>query len=262
MNRVLLLTITLGALGLAACASTRRAPAARGTGFVFETLHERGIEYRYAVYAPRGYDPARPWPLVVFLHGAGESGTDGTKMVAVGLGPAILRRATRWPAIVVFPQKPSEGTEWEEHEPAVLEMVARARQVYTVDPQRIYLTGLSQGGHGTWVLGARHPDLWAALAPVCGYVESRRAGTGAFRGTVAELAEAVKALPIWALHGDADDVVPASETQAMIDALRAAGGTPKFSLLRGVNHNAWDPAYNDPALAEWLFAQRRSEAGR
>jgi len=250
----------LGALGLAGCASlprTSHGATASRSGFVFERWHDGASDLPYAVYVPRGYDSSQPLPLILFLHGSGESGRDGSKMIVQGLGSAILWDAARWPAIVIFPQKPGEDEEWEEHEAALMGILARVRATYSVDPRRIYLTGLSQGGHGTWVLGARHADMWAALVPVCGYAGTRRHGPRAFDGTAADLAPALKSMPIWAFHGEVDDVVPPQETRDFVAAVQAAGGTPKMSILPGVNHGAWDPAYRDPELAAWLFAQHR-----
>ncbi|MFT3916047.1 MAG: PHB depolymerase family esterase [Anaeromyxobacteraceae bacterium] len=253
--------LALIALG-AGCAAMAGRDAHVPTGFIFETLEDGGRAYRYAVYVPRGYDPGQAWPLVLFLHGQGESGTDGTRMVIQGLGSAIQWDPASWPGIVVFPQKPTENTEWEQHEPAVMAMVARARARYRIDPDRIYLTGLSQGGHGSWVLGARHPELWAAVVSICGYARGtpEYATPGhapPFTGGPAELAGKLRGVPFWAFHGEVDDVVPPQETRDLVAAVRAAGGQPKMTILPGVNHGAWDPAYRDPELPRWLFAQRK-----
>jgi predicted peptidase len=180
-------------------------------------------------------------------------------MMIQGLGPAIQWDAARWPAIVVFPQKPSPASEWESHEAAVMALLERVRDEYNVDGARIYLTGMSQGGHGTWILGARHPELWAALAPVCGYAGARFAGAGAGTATPASLAGTLRTIPVWAFHGADDVVVPVAEATAMIDALKAAGAAPapRLTIFPGVDHGSWDPAYRGSGLAEWLFAQHR-----
>ncbi len=258
MKRVffLLAIVTLAAVFTA---MSLRRPAPPATGFLFGALDQGTTSYKYAVYVPREYDASRAWPLILFLHGSGESGNDGTRMVVQGLGSAIQWNPARWPAIVVFPQKPSQASEWEAHEDAVMKILERVRHEYNVDRGRIYLTGLSQGGHGTWVLGARHPELWAALAPVCGYGGVRHAGPGVAAATAGEIAGRIRSIPVWAFHGDADDVVPPAETTALIDALRAAGASPepRVTIFPDVNHGSWDPAYRDTGLAEWLFAQRR-----
>jgi len=225
------------------------------TGVRFGTLMAPSGELPWALYVPRGYDARSSWPLVVFLHGSGESGRDGVRQLSAGLGPALFAAPARWPALVVLPQKPSGDQEWEEVEDAVLALVDEIRSRYRVDPRRIVLTGMSQGGHGTWVLGARHPGLWAALAPVCGYGSAL--GGGAFRGGAAELAVPLARLPVWAFHGALDDVVPVRGSEGMVAAIVAAGGTARLTVFPAANHNAWDPAYRESGLAEWLLAQRR-----
>jgi predicted peptidase len=158
---------------------------------------------------------------------------------------------------VVIPQKPSQDAEWEQLEPALMAMLAIARREYNVDPARLLLTGLSQGGHGAWVLAARHPELWAAVVPVCGYGPVRPAAPGAFTGTVGELAQPLKGTPAWAFHGEADDVVPVAETRAMIAALEATGAHPRMTIYPGVGHGCWERAYAEQELPGWLLARRR-----
>jgi predicted peptidase len=223
-----------------------------------------GAKLRYLVYIPRDYDAARRWPLVLFPHGRGESGTDGWRQLLQGLPPALFAAPERWPAIVLLPQKPDPEREWESYEKALLALVGRARRTYSIDPERLLLTGLSQGGHGSWVLGSRHPDLWAAVGPVCGYAAARRRDAAgcvpedAFGGTAAELAKPLASTPVWAFHGAIDDVIPVAETETMIAALREAGGAPKVTIVPDVGHGVWSRAYEDPEFAAWLFAQRRS----
>ncbi len=223
-----------------------------------------GAKLPYLVYVPRDYDAARRWPLVLFLHGRGESGTDGWRQLLQGLPPALFQAPERWPAIILMPQKPDPEREWESYEKALLALVDRARRTWTIDPERVILTGLSQGGHGSWVLGARHPDLWAAVGPVCGYVAARRRDAAgripadAFGGTAAELAKPLASMPVWAFHGAVDDVVPVAETETMIAALRSAGGAPRVTIVPEVGHGVWSRAYENPDFVAWLFAQRRS----
>src|SRR5688572_7819514 len=129
--------------------------AAAQTGFLQKTIEYNGKPTRYVVYVPAGYDPARPMPAILFLHGAGETGTDGWKQVAVGLGPAIMLAAEQWNFLVVFPQKPpSEQRGWIAHEKLILDVLDRTRKEYSIDPARLYCTGLSMGGAGTWALAA------------------------------------------------------------------------------------------------------------
>jgi predicted peptidase len=227
------------------------------TGFLFKSFKEAGRELEYVVYVPRGYDPSRAWPLILFLHGSGESGTDGSRQLAQGLPRELVWNPDRWPFIVIIPQKPSQDTEWEQYELELMTVLARARREYNVDPSRLILTGLSQGGHGAWVLGARHAELWAAVVPVCGYSRAPRGGTGVFNGMAAELVAGLKAVPVWAFHGEADDVVPVAETRAMIAALEAAGQRPRVTTYSGVGHGCWERAYGESELPTWLLARRR-----
>jgi predicted peptidase len=227
------------------------------TGFLFSSLKLDGREIKYTVYVPRAYDPSRAWPLILFLHGSGESGTDGSRQLAQGLPHELVWNSDLWPFIVIIPQKPSQDAEWEQYEPELMTILAQVRQEYSVDPARLVLTGLSQGGHGAWVLGARHPELWAAVVSVCGYGPARQNQPGVFNGTHAELAGKIKALPVWAFHGEADDVVPVEETRAMVEALKAAGSKPRATFYPGVGHGCWERAYGDTELPGWLLAQRK-----
>lgn len=233
-------------------------------GILLGDLTAGGETLPYAIYVPREFDPARRWPLVLALHGQGECGADGLRQLTQGLSQAILAAPRDWPVIALFPQKPDPEREWEEYEPALMALLDSARARWPIDANRIYLTGLSQGGHGAWVLGARHKGLWAAVVPVCGYVEPRvrDAGgavpRGAYGGMAADLAKSLVRVPVWAFHGAADSIVPAAQSEAMIAALVAAGGKPKLTLFPGVDHGSWDPAYRDSGLPAWLLAQRRA----
>ncbi len=259
ITRLGLLTLSVFTL---ACASASRGRLEE-RGFLFRELSSGGRTYPYAVYVPRGYNPSRPWPLVLFLHGMGESGSDGVRPIIQGIGSAIQWNSERWPAIVVFPQKPTGNSEWEQHDAAVMAILQTVRRAYRVDDDRIYLTGLSQGGHGTWVLGARHRELWAALVSVCGYATSPSRAAKldlppAYFGTAEGLATAIGDLPFWLFHGEADDVVPPEEARTMASALATAGYTPRVTIYPSVNHNAWDRAYAEEDLPRWLLSQRRS----
>jgi len=212
--------------------------------------------HRYAVWIPPGYDSTRAWPCIVALHGSGECGDDGEKPTRIGLGPELVAHPERWPFVVLFPQKPREEEEWEEREDVVLAALDSVRSAYAIDSSRIALTGMSQGGHGAWYLGARHPAIWSCLVPVCGYGRAR------------SVAPRVMSLPVWAFHGLRDDLVNPEDTRlivAEIRARRARLGAPpadsvraRMTLFPDANHDAWDPAYSDPELPRWILAQRRS----
>lgn len=263
MRSILLLTPLLALPTLFACHGPRRLPepqppTSRPAGFLFREHEHDGRTYRYAVYVPREL-PENP-PVVLFLHGRGESGTDGSRQIAVGIGRELLWNPDRWPAIVLLPQKPDHESQWPEHEPAVLGILDAAIDEFGADPRRVVLTGLSQGGHGSWIIASRTPGRFARVAPVCGYVRFPFRGEDLphaapdqpeFRG----LAGGLAGTPVWAFHGSADPIVPADETTAAAEALERAGNDRvRVTIYDGVGHAAWEPAYADPALARWLLA--------
>ena len=196
-----------------------------------------------AVYEPPDLDPGRPSPLVLFLHGAGERDGEDKAPHEVGLGPAIMAHPERFPCLVVMPRCLADlwWTDVLQHVDAALEA---ALERYNVDPERVYLTGMSMGGYATWTYGARHADRFAALLPVCG---------GGRAQDVKQLAR----LPIWATHGADDEVVPPEESQRIVQAVRRAGGDVKYTEYTGVGHNSWDLTYGNAEMIQWLLHQRR-----
>jgi len=213
------------------------------TGFVNKVMQVDGVSHNYAVYVPRDYTPGRAWPMVVFLHGIGERGSDGLLQTEVGIGRAIRRHPERFPCIVVMPQCP-DTVFWDKATGLIDTAMADTRAAYNIDPKRIYLTGLSLGGFATWIYGAHHADLFAALIPICG---------GGNPGDAGVLAT----LPIWAFHGTDDTAVPVLKTRIMVEALKKAGGNIKYTEYPGVEHNSWDPAYDDPETMKWLLQQSK-----
>jgi predicted peptidase len=193
-------------------------------------------------YLPPGYTTsARPWPLVVFLHGSGERGVDAEKVKAHG-PPKHAARGERYPFVLVSPQLP-EGLRWE---PSVLHaLLARLKATLHVDAERVTCTGLSLGGMGAWDWATGYPQDLAGIAPVCGFGEP---------DDVCRMAH----VPVRAYHGAVDDVVPLKWGQASVDALRTCGGQAELIVYPGVGHDAWNPAYDDPALVPWLMARVRT----
>lgn len=193
------------------------------------------------LYLPRGYAAGgRRWPLVLFLHGSGERGTELDRVKVHG-PPKLAARGADFPFVLVSPQLP-EGRRWDAS--ALHALLGVLKQRLAVDPERITATGLSLGGHGVWEWAAAFPDDLAAIAPVCGFGEPE------------DVCRA-KHVPVRAYHGDADTVVPLAAQRECVEALRACGGTAEFIVFPGVGHDAWNPAYDDPALVPWLMAQRR-----
>jgi predicted peptidase len=233
------------------------------TGFLDRTVAVAGQTYRYQVYVPADYTTHNSWPVILFLHGAGERGTDGLLQTAVGLGPAIRRAPGRYPAIVVFPQVPPDS-QWV-GVPAEMALAAldQTMREFDVDRGRVYLTGLSMGGHGTWYLAYRHPELFAAIAPICGWVPD----VPNFRGSVPivpadsgsplpALARQLANMPIWIFHGEMDPVVPVSGSREPAAALEAVSGNVRYTEYLGLDHNSWDATYASDKFTRWLFAQR------
>lgn len=255
-------TIEIRALaGVALLASLSMAIAqARGptTGFLDRSIVIAGNTYLYQVYVPRDWTSRRAWPVILFLHGAGERGRDGLRQTEVGLGAAIRFGRKRFPAIVVMPQVPDELA-WTEPPMPQMAMAAldAASREFRGDRRRTYLTGLSMGGTGVWSLAADNPGRFAALVPICGRVMST--GVGA-RSSAATSYDAMarrigSVMPIWIFHGRDDDVVPVEESRRMYAALQAVGSGVRYTEYPGVGHGSWDPAYAEPELMTWLLSQ-------
>ena len=165
--------------------------------------------------------------------------------IEVGIGPAIKKRPN-FPFIVVIPH--SEKHTWKANTPdgdRALAILDEVMTDYSTDPNRVILSGLSMGGFGTWSLGYAEKQRWAALVPICG-------------GGDPDHAKTLTSMPIWCFHGDADDAVPVKNSRSMIEALKKAGGHPKYTEYNGVPHNSWDKAYATDELYTWMLKQKRS----
>jgi predicted peptidase len=198
------------------------------------------VSLDYLLYLPKDYgvDSAQRWPLILFLHGSGERGSDLDLVKLYGL-PKKLESGADLPFMVVSPQCPAESY-WLLYLDDLKALVEDITARYAVDPAHIYLTGMSMGGTGAWMLGAAYPELFAAMIPICG------------RG-IPTLANRFKNLPTWVFHGDADEVVPADESRRMTHALQEVGADVTLTLYPGVGHNSWDLTYDNPEIYEWLL---------
>ncbi|MBC8084543.1 MAG: prolyl oligopeptidase family serine peptidase [Hymenobacter sp.] len=249
-------------LGISGVLAARPGP----TGFLNRRLTVAGTSYRYQVYVPADFylKKGQQWPIILFMHGAGERGTDGLAQTQAGLPASIREHPERWPALVVMPQCPAERY-WTE--PAMQEMalatLAQEQKAFRSDPARVYVTGLSMGGYGSWLMAAQQPAQFAAVVPICGgaYLPGHRAAQFPAQppGLYETIARGIgSSAPVWAFHGADDSVVPVAETRQLVAALQAAGGTVQYTEYPGVDHNSWTQAYNEAALATWLFQQRRT----
>jgi len=203
-----------------------------------------GKEAKYVLFVPHSYKADKAYPIILSLHGSGESGNDGKKQAGQGLGNAIKKREKDFPCIVVFPQ--SQKRTWKadsDDSKRALQILEVVQKEFKTDPKRVYLTGLSMGGYGTWSLATKYPDKWAAMVPICG------------GGDPAE-ADKIKNIPCWCFHGDSDTAVKVDRSRDMMAALKKAGGDPKYTEYPAVGHNSWDKAYATPELWEWLLKQQ------
>jgi predicted peptidase len=223
---------------------------------------KRGEPCGYRLLVPEAILPGRRYPLVVFLHGRDSRGRDNRAQLAyLPLWMAEAQRRAQFPCFLAAPQC-REDTYWVEtprasdraaprqapgpQMQAVIDILEEVIGEFPVDRARLYLTGISMGGFGCWDLGTRLAQRWAAVAPICG-------------GGDELYADRLAGVPVWAWHGAADDVVPVARSRVMIEAIRAAGGEPKYTELAGAGHDVWTQAYTDPAgVIPWMFAQRKA----
>jgi predicted peptidase len=199
------------------------------------------VQLNYLLHLPEGYeqDSQRKWPLILFLHGAGERGDDIQKVKKHGI-PKIADHDPSFPFIAVSPQCP-ENSFWTVEEDALLALLDEITAVFNVDKKRIYLTGLSMGGFGTWHLASSHPEKFAAIVPICG------------GGSLPQV-KALVNTPVWAFHGAKDDVVKLEESEKMVNALLARSGNVKLTVYPEAKHDSWTETYANPELYEWLLS--------
>jgi predicted peptidase len=226
------------------------------------TFRQGSASLPYRLLKPAGLAKAKTkrYPLVIFLHGAGERGTDNEKQLVHGVADFASKEArAKYPCFLVAPQCP-EGKRWvevdwtlpahtmpsEPSEPAklLLALIASLRKEYPIDDRRIYLTGLSMGGFGVWDLLCRRPELFAAGLPVCGGGDEKQA-------------RKIAGVSVWAFHGDKDGVVKVERSRNMVKAVEEAGGKPRYTEYPGVDHDSWTRTYHDPKVLAWLFAQKK-----
>lgn len=200
------------------------------------------VDIKYLLYLPQGYnEKGQRWPLIVYLHGAGERGDNLELLKSNGI-PKILENKKDLPFVVASPQCPSD-TWWLEHIEELRTFIDYIKTEYNIDFSRVYLTGLSMGGFGTWYLAERYPQNFAAIAPICG------GGEPAF---VMRLK-----MPVWAFHGAKDDIVSLKRSQDMVDAVKAAGGDVKFTVYPELGHDCWTATYENEELYKWFLKHRK-----
>lgn len=216
-----------------------KAQTERQTVNHFEKEIKITLPANYLLYLPKDYNASNEnFPLVLFLHGAGERGTDIEKVKTHGL-PKLINQGKDFPFIVVSPQCP-DNIFW--NIDILIALLNDVVAKYRVDTNRIYVTGLSMGGHGTWELAMRQPNRFAAIAPVCGWADTSKACS-------------IAHIPIWVFHGAKDVVVPIAASEQMVDKLKSCGANVKFTVYPEANHDSWTETYNNDELYKWLLEQ-------
>lgn len=215
-----------------------QSPASYSGDFVIK------VSYHYLLSKPEGYeaDAKKKWPLVIFLHGSGERGSDLEQLKKHG-PPKLIAAGKSFPAVVASLQCPANEL-WNPH--GVKAVTDHLIKTERIDAGRVYLTGLSMGGFGTWETAFEYPDTYAAIAPVCG-------GAGVRWVQAAR----IKHLPVWIFHGDKDGAVPVEFSIKMNDALKKIGAPVKLTIYPGVGHDSWTQTYDNAEFWDWLFAQKR-----
>lgn len=213
------------------------------TGQSFSASITRTVSLNYLLYLPPDYEAHDSWPLILFLHGRGERG-DNLELVKKHGLPKKLDSGESLPFVIISPQCPA-GSYWTEELDALNALLDDVLANLKVDAHRVYLTGLSMGGSGTWYLAARYPQRFAAIVPICG-VGNRIAAQ-----------ERLQNMPVWVFHGDADPIIPISESEKMVEALQSVDGNVRFTVYPGVEHDSWTAAYNTPELYDWFLSHSR-----
>jgi len=206
----------------------------------------RAVQYDYLLYLPEGYGTRdRQWPLVLFLHGAGERGHDLEKVKRHG-PPKLIEQGRQFPFVLVAPQCP-QGQWWDTE--ALNALLDHVLATYAIDEDRVYLTGLSMGGAGTWNLAVRHPERFAAIVPICG------AGLDVYAAR-----KRLAHVPVWTFHGAKDKIVPIEVTRLIVESMKKGSGSVKFTVYPDAGHDAWTRTYENPEVWKWLLSQRRRSA--
>lgn len=239
--------VLVSMLGLVGCGGLNMEQANVGakpnTGFMVKQVVVNGDTRNYGLFIPHNYTPQKQWPVIVFLHGIMEAGNNGTSNMGVGLGPAIAKRPSSFDFIAVFPQSPGE---WGTPERAAIAIAAldQVEKTYSTDKNCVTLTGLSNGGHGTWYVGATHASRFSALVPICGYRETA-------------VASKLTAMPIRCYHATGDMLVSCQHSRDMVDEINKLGGKAVLYDNIGTGHGCWEIVYDMPDVFDWMKAQRR-----
>jgi predicted peptidase len=249
------------------CLRAEALPAQQPTGFLDRTVTVGALTMKYQVYVPNTYDRHRPLPVILFMHGSGERGSDGLKQTQVGM-PAQIRLHRDWfDAIVVMPQCPDDSVFRGVVAQAAFAAFDKSVAEFHGDRERLYVTGLSMGAYGVWQQIVDHPGVFAAAVAVSGGLTPSADMANLYVSVkgddpYAYVAQMTKDLPVWIFHGGQDDVVPTVQSRTLVAAMKAAGSSPRYTEYPDLGHGAWDRAYGGEELWKWLFAQRLTKGSR
>ena len=233
----------VGCGGMDMTSANHGAPA--GTGFSVQQVTVDGQPHKYGLFVPYSYVKSQPMPAIVFLHGLLQAGSDGVGCMTQGLGPNIAKRSSDFPAFGIFPQSSGDWT-GEAREKLALAVMDDVEAHYAVDKDRIVLTGLSNGGYGTWHIGADHPERFSALVPIAGQADEASAPR-------------LTGITIWCFHNSGDIFVGVGNARSMVAKIKAAGSKLiKYTEFSAFGHSGWDNVYGDPKIVDWMVHQRAS----
>ncbi|MDF1661429.1 MAG: alpha/beta hydrolase-fold protein [Planctomycetota bacterium] len=214
----------------------------------FYQQQTRTLNLNFLLFSPEtDHDPNRRYPLVLFLHGAGERGEELERLLDHSI-PDIIEQQKREPFFLLAPQCPNDSY-WILHRESLTRLLDEFLGSYPVDRSRIYLTGVSMGAETSWLLALQNPDLFAAFVPVC--------GRGPWWADFPNVAGELNRLPIWAFHGDADTIMPVQHSRALVARVNDCGGSARYTEYEGVDHDSWNRAFKEDEMYDWLFQQRR-----
>ena len=206
------------------------------------------VDLNYLLFLPESYnnDQETKWPLILFLHGIGERGNDLELLKIHGI-PKIVEKEKKFPFIAISPQCPADY-DWRDEviQKKLLNLLIKTLNNYRVDNNRVYITGLSMGGYGTWALAAKRPNLFATAEPICD-------------GGEPSTARFLKDLPIWVLHGELDETVMPEESEKMVRALQKVKGKVRYTLYPNAYHDSWTETYANQELYDWLLTHKRTD---
>lgn len=247
MKRLFVKIFSLTLLTIYGCSSTQEMLAPDGkrqSDHKFEASIKVNVGINYLLYLPKDYDQKDKIPLMLFLHGAGERGAD-LELVKKHGPPKLIDEGKDLPFIVVSPQC-SANSWWPTETFTLLALIDDLCKNYKVDEDKIYVTGLSMGGYGTWSLAIQNPDRFAAVLPICG---------GGDLHSICKIGN----LPVWAFHGEKDVVVPVKESKELVDKLKICGGNVELTVYPEANHDSWTETYNNSKIYDWLLSHSKSE---